>query len=113
MSSVPQRRLENLRSIIKDRGGVSKLAKETGYSNPSFLSQMAGPNPSREITEKSARKIEGQLGLEPGTLDRQPGYPLPATRYRLTAVGYPGTGHQATQRPEIHHKAGCTPGPGL
>lgn len=68
--TVNETRRKNLRAIIEKQGGVSKLARLMGYSNPSFLSQMAGPKPTREITEKSARKLETAMGLPPGALDR-------------------------------------------
>ena len=48
---------------------MTKVSKTLGYSNPSFISQMIGPKPTREITEKSARKFEERLGLQPGELD--------------------------------------------
>ena len=63
-------RRANLRTLIEQHGGVSRLSEKLGYRSPSFLVQQAGPNPSREVTEKSARNFEQKLGLEPGTLDR-------------------------------------------
>lgn len=66
-------RRENLRRLIAQRGGANALAKELGYSNASFLSQMAGPSPMREVTEKSARAFEKKLGLAEGYLDRESG----------------------------------------
>lgn len=65
-------RRANLRALIEQHGGVSRLSEKLGYRSPSFLVQQAGPNPSREVTEKSARRFEQVLGLEPGTLDRNP-----------------------------------------
>lgn len=67
-------RRENLRALIGERGGLTDLSNKLGYSNPSFLSQMAGPNPTREITERTARKIEQTLRMEPGVLDRPVAY---------------------------------------
>lgn len=69
MSKTNPQRLENLRHLIDEAGGSSNLAKKLGYSNASFLVQMAGPNPMRSITEKTARKFEEQLGLSSGWLD--------------------------------------------
>lgn len=66
-------RRTNLRALIGQHGGVSRLSEKLGYSSPSFLVQQAGHNPSREVTEKSARRFEQKLGLEPGTLDRNQG----------------------------------------
>lgn len=65
-------RRANLRTLIEQHGGVSRLSEKLGYSSPSFLVQQAGPNPSREVTEKSARRFEQKLGLEAGYLDRNP-----------------------------------------
>lgn len=80
MSELTERRRDTLKQIVDQRGGVSKIAKQLGYSNPSFMSQMIGPNPTREITEKTARKFEEKLGLPKGTLDGAlpPPTPVPA-----------------------------------
>lgn len=66
---ITEVRRANIRGLIAARGGLTKLSKDMGYSNPSFLSQMTGPAPSREISEKTARKIEKTLALAPGYLD--------------------------------------------
>lgn len=66
----PDMRLENLRRLIAESGGPSALAKRLGYSNASFLVQMAGPAPIRKVTEKTARSIEQKLGLPRGYLDQ-------------------------------------------
>lgn len=62
-------RIENLRKLIHRHGGSAALARELGHANAAYLTHMAGPNPSRPITEKAARKIEQKLGLEIGWLD--------------------------------------------
>ncbi len=62
-------RLANLRRLISERGGPAELARVLGYSNASFLVQMAGPNPMRAVTEKTARAFERKLGLPEGWLD--------------------------------------------
>lgn len=62
-------RRDNLRALIAEHG-ASNLASQLGYTNPSFLSQMAGPRPIRDITEKTARRFEAKLGLPKGYLDR-------------------------------------------
>lgn len=64
-------RRENLRRLIEQWGGPSTLAQKLGYSNASFVVQMAGPNPIRDVSEKTARKIEKQLGLPEGSLDQK------------------------------------------
>lgn len=73
-------RRENLRSYIKNNGGPSAVAAALGYSNASFLVQMAGPSPVREVTEKSAREFEKKLSLPIYYFDTPPvGAPV-ATR---------------------------------
>lgn len=71
---VWETRRENMRGVIDEKGGVKAVSTLLGFSNSSYLVQMTGPNPSRPITEKSARKFELKLGLASGALDM----PLPA-----------------------------------
>lgn len=62
-------RRDNLR-LLKERHGGQKLAEMLDLKQSSFISQMAGPNPSRDVTEKTVRTLEKELGLEVGALDR-------------------------------------------
>lgn len=62
-------RRENLRRKIREAGGPGSLTLQLNLSNPSYLSHLAGPTPSRVITEKTARKVESLLGLPSGWLD--------------------------------------------
>lgn len=62
-------RRENLRRLIKERGGAKAAAEKLGYTNASFISQMAGPNPKKNISEKQARTIEEAFALPEGWLD--------------------------------------------
>jgi hypothetical protein len=78
MSRVVEVRRANVRQLMGERGGLTDLSKRLGYKNPSFLSQMTGPEPTREITEKTARKIEKALALDPGSLDQPIGYQRPS-----------------------------------
>ena len=52
-------------------GGPTSLATKLGHANGSYLSQMAGPNPTREVSEKVARKVEKILSLPTMWLDTQ------------------------------------------
>lgn len=61
-------RKANLRKLAKEMGG-SELSRKLGYRQPSFITQMAGPNATRSMTEKSARRFEQDLGLAPGWFD--------------------------------------------
>ena len=61
-------RRQNLR-ILMEQHTATKLATMLGYRQSSFLSQMAGPHPTREVTEKTVRAFEKQLDLPVGTFD--------------------------------------------
>lgn len=78
MTKIKENRIENLRKLVIQWDGPSKLSRKLGYKNPSFLVQMTGPNPTREITEKSARAIEAKLELPQGWLDDEHGAELQA-----------------------------------
>lgn len=67
-------RRTNLRKMM-DREGAITLSKRLGYRAPTFLSQMCGPNPTRKITEKTARRFERDLNLPEGALDKDPNAP--------------------------------------
>lgn len=71
LPSILDLRRENLRKLIKARGGAGALAKQLGHRSGSYLSQIAGPNPTRDISEPTAREIEAKLGLSMGWLDRR------------------------------------------
>lgn len=70
MKSIYDLRRENLRELMKTWGGPTSLAKKLGHSNGSYLAQIAGPHPRREISEKVAREIEQKLGLTLGYMDQ-------------------------------------------
>ena len=70
LSRVATIRRDNLRTLC-DIHGTAGLARKLGYRSPSFLSQMTGPNPTREVTEKSVREFERRLELKLGTLDNE------------------------------------------
>jgi hypothetical protein len=73
-------RRDNLRILIQQHDGPAAMARRLGYRNAAFLVQMAGPNPTRPVSERTARGFEEKLGLPPGWLDRAapPSAPLPA-----------------------------------
>ncbi len=62
-------RRDNLRELMRVHS-ASGLSNMLGYRQPTFLSQMAGPNPTREVTEKTVRNYERKLGLPVGALDK-------------------------------------------
>ena len=64
-----ENRLANCRAAVAQAGGISKLSRMMGYSSPSYLVQVLGPNPTRAPSEKFVRKMEAALGLSLGALD--------------------------------------------
>lgn len=72
MDNVFDKRRENLRKLVDDWGGPASLSRKLGYSNGSYLAQLVGPNPRREVGERLARSIEEKLGLPTLWLDGQP-----------------------------------------
>ena len=71
MKSVYSLRRDNLRKLQTEWGGPTSLAKKLGHSNGSYLAQLIGPHPSREISEKVAREIETKLALPMNWLDAE------------------------------------------
>ena len=71
-----QVRRANLRTLIA-RDGASQLAFKLGHRSGSFLAQLAGPRPTRAISEKLARAFEEALQLPVGWLDDE-GHQMPA-----------------------------------
>lgn len=83
-NDVFQNRRANLKALIVQHEGATPLAKALGYGSPSYLSQMVGPKPSRQITEKVARQIERKLLLPQGWLDKRPtAYPVKVDEQRV------------------------------
>ena len=70
MATMIEIRRENLRRLLESVSST-EVARQAGYSGPSYISQMAGPNPTKDITEKSARRLETGLGLPAYWMDRE------------------------------------------
>jgi hypothetical protein len=71
MRSVYDQRRENLRNLLAQWGGPTSMARKLGHANGSYVAQLAGPNPSRDISEKVARDMEAKLQLPIGWLDQE------------------------------------------
>jgi hypothetical protein len=65
---IRQVRRDNLKALAQKYGGASSLAKKVGMTK-SWLSQLIGKNPDREVGDQAARNIEKTLGLSEGWLD--------------------------------------------
>lgn len=88
MPNLSDTRRANIRALVDERGGLTKLSKILGYKNPSFLSQMLSVGgATREVTERTARRIEDALGLPSGHLDHQAAVgPLPVSTAQAEPV---------------------------
>lgn len=71
MPTISNFRRENLRRLIAQHGGPHEPGTKLGYTNGSFLVQMAGPSPIRDVSERSARIFEKKLNLPAGILDQE------------------------------------------
>lgn len=66
-----QHRLWNFRQIVNSVGGTNEAARIMGKKN-SYITQIAGPNPSRSIGNRMVSTIEKSFALTPGSLDTPP-----------------------------------------
>lgn len=64
-------RLWNFRQLVKSVGGNKQAANRLDKF-PSYITQIAGPNPERDIGDKIAAEIEAAFNLPPGSLDNPP-----------------------------------------
>lgn len=86
MDATQEIRRARLRRLIEEYGGPLNLARRVGQFGASYLTQLAGPHPTRVISEKFARKVETALKLPPGWLDTPDSAP-PAPRAASTPLG--------------------------
>lgn len=72
---VNETRRENLRAMKAElgKGAVGKIAEFAG-TDANYISSIIGPNPTRNLGDDLARRIEIARGMPPGTLDLPPGY---------------------------------------
>jgi transcriptional regulator with XRE-family HTH domain len=68
IAEVHEIRRQHIRRLAEQHT-AAELARRLGLKSSSFISQIAGPAPVRPVTEKTARRIEEVMGLEPGLLD--------------------------------------------
>lgn len=68
MAALYKARLCNVRALTTKEGGSVALAGKLGWDQ-GLMSRLIGKNPSRNITERTARKIEARMALPIGSLD--------------------------------------------
>lgn len=62
-----EHRLWHMRQLVRSVGGTNEAARITGKRN-SYITQIAGPKPTRQIGDKLAAQIELAFGLPSGSL---------------------------------------------
>lgn len=72
MNIINDNRVTNLRALFAFHGGPTNLSRALGHANASFVVQIAGPNPRRPVSDRTARKIEQQLDLPLYAMDASP-----------------------------------------
>lgn len=60
MSTIDRARRRNLAALVREVGSATAVAKLLGHTSPGFISQMMSGK--REVSEKTARKIEQATG---------------------------------------------------
>jgi hypothetical protein len=70
LQELQRLRADNIRYWRDRAGGWAQLARLSGESI-AWLTQLAGDNPSRQVSERVARKLEENWGLTPGWLDER------------------------------------------
>lgn len=83
MSDIQEVRRANLRRLVADNEGMNNLARRLGLTKGAYISQMLVTPPVRPISEKTARKWEKALSLQPGFFDRA------VSPYASTLTGSP------------------------
>ncbi len=69
-------RLINLKALITKAGSSAEFSKQSDTAT-SLISQIISPNPTRNVGDRLARKIEEKLGLTPGWMDTLHSLPPP------------------------------------
>jgi hypothetical protein len=77
MERLRETRMDNLRLLRDQYGSWRSLAKRLGTTDQ-FLNHLAGPNPRRDMGEKTARGFETTLALPMGWFDAPHPKPRPA-----------------------------------
>lgn len=68
---IRENRLWNMRQLVRSSGGVNAAARIMKRDN-SYITAIAGPNPTRSIGDRAAGTIEAAFGLASGALDFNP-----------------------------------------
>lgn len=68
LEKVYEARRNNLRLLIAEHG-IPRVMELMGWTSQSLISQHTGTNPTRNLSEKLARRAESELGLPFGWMD--------------------------------------------
>lgn len=69
MADMKEIRRQQLRRLVNEHEGMNNLARKLGLAKGAYISQLLTSPPTRDISEKTARKWEKMLRLPEGWLD--------------------------------------------
>lgn len=69
MADIKEVRRQQLRRLVSEHEGMNSLARKLGLAKGAYISQLLTNPPTRDISEKTARKWEKMLRLSDGWLD--------------------------------------------
>lgn len=69
MADMKEVRRQQLRRLVNEHEGMNNLARKLGLAKGAYISQLLTNPPTRDISEKTARKWERLLRLPEGWLD--------------------------------------------
>lgn len=72
MADTKEIRRQQLRRLVNEHDGMNNLGRKLGYKKGAYISQLLTTPPTRDLSEKTARKWEQALQLPEGWLDAVP-----------------------------------------
>lgn len=70
MADIKEVRRQQLRKLVNEHEGMNALARKLGLTKGAYVSQLLTDPPTRDLSEKTARKWEKILRLPDGWFDR-------------------------------------------
>jgi hypothetical protein len=72
LADTKEIRRQQLRRLVNEHDGMNNLGRKLGFKKGAYISQLLTSPPSRELSEKTARKWERALRLPVGWFDAPP-----------------------------------------
>lgn len=101
-------RRANVRKLFTLRS-ASDVSRKLGYKTTSFMSQIAGPAPTREVTDKTARAMEVAYGYPRGAMDKEDWSPMLADAAQPAAGAHESPTQSSPQSDSPNRSATMSP----